>query len=292
VASPTRRLFSAGATVCRTVPLPVSIRLAERLGGRVGARLAPEGRDHLAHNLRQVRPDLDDPAIARLTRRGLASYARYWVESCTLPTIEPARLDDGFSFLGYDHIVAARRSGVGPIVTLPHLGGWEWAAAWLTQVAEVPVTAVVESLEPADVFEWFLELREAIGIQVVPLGPRAAAEVARAVLDGHVVCLVADRDLTGGGVPVQLFGRETTLPAGPALLARRLGAPLLPTSVEFRRHDRLCRVGAPLDTAPRGTIRDDVNRITQDLARAFEDMIRAAPDQWHVLAPAWPEPVS
>jgi phosphatidylinositol dimannoside acyltransferase len=114
------------------------------------------------------------------------------------------------------------------------------------------------------------------------------AALTRAVRERHVVCLVADRDLSGSGVPVTFFGEETTLPAGPALLGRRLGAPLLPTAVYFRRHDRWCTVGEPLDVARRGTARQDVARITQDVARSFEDLIRAAPEQWHLLVPNWP----
>lgn len=289
MASTNRRLFEAGAAVARTIPLSVTVPVAEALAGPVGGRLWGDQFANLARNLRHVLPGLSDAELAAVTRRGFGSYARYWAESFTLPALDRRTIDDGFSFEGLEHILDARDAGHGPIVVLPHLGGWEWAAAWLSRVAEVPVTAVVEDLEPPDVFEWFTELRSSIGINVVPLGPRAASAVARAVQDRHVVCLVADRDLAGTGVPVELFGARTTMPAGPAVLARRLGAPILPTAVYFRRHDRCCRVGAPLDTAPRGTLREDVARITQDIARVFEELIGRAPEQWHVLAPAWTE---
>lgn len=288
--SRTRRLYEAAATVARVIPLPVAVRLAEGLGGRAAERLWSTQRNHLMANLRRVCPELSDDQLAELTRRALGSYARYWAESFQLPDLDRRAIDDGFSFENLERILDARDAGIGPIVVLPHLGGWEWAAAWLARVAELPVTAVVEALEPPDVFEWFVELRSSIGINVVPVGPRAAASVSKAVKDRHVVCLVADRDLTGAGVPVQLFGARTTLPAGPAVLGRRLGAPVLPTAVYFRRHDRCCRVGEPLDVSPgAGGLRDDVLRITQDIARVFEDLIREAPEQWHVLAPNWPE---
>lgn len=288
MASATRRFYGAAATIARGVPLAVAVPLAEHAGGPLAERLWPRQRDQLARNLHRVCPELDDVELARLTRRALGSYTRYWAESFKLPRLSRRAIDDGFSFEGLDRILDARASGVGPIVVLPHLGGWEWAAAWLAGVAEVPVTAVVEALNPPDVFEFFVELRSAIGINVVPLGPRAAADVARAVRDRHVVCLVADRDLTGTGVPVTLFGEQTTMPAGPALLGRRLGAPILPTAVYFRRHDRFCTVGHPLDVAPRGSMREDVTRITQDIACSFEALIRAAPEQWHLLTPNWP----
>jgi KDO2-lipid IV(A) lauroyltransferase len=245
-------------------------------------------RRHLERNLARVRPGLGPGDLRRLSRRGFGSYGRYWAESFALPSLDRRTIDDGLSFEGFEHILDALDAGTGPVVVLPHLGGWEWAAAWLAKVAEIPVAAVVETLEPPDLFEWFVELRRQMGIEVIPLGPSAAALAANAVLERKVLCLVADRDLSGKGVEVRLFGETTTLPAGPALLARRLGAPLLPTAVYFRRHDRWCRVGEPIDTTARSDLRADVTRITREVATVLEDLIDAAPDQWHLLAPNWP----
>ncbi len=75
-------------------------------------------------------------------------------------------------------------------------------------------------------------------MNVVPLGPDAGTTVMRALRDNHVVCLLADRDLQGGGPEVEFFGERTTLPAGPATLTMRLGAPILPTAVYFTGPNR------------------------------------------------------
>jgi KDO2-lipid IV(A) lauroyltransferase len=123
----------------------------------------------------------------------------------------------------------------------------------------------------------------------VPLGARAAREVLAALKRNDVVCLLADRDLHGGGVGVELFGERTTLPAGPATLALRAGVPILPTAVYFKAGGQGVRgvVLPPLDTARAGDLRTDVARVTQDLARALEGLIRAAPEQWHLMQPNW-----
>ena len=230
---------------------------------------------------------------------GFGSYARYWMESFRLPTVTLKHLDRGFSFVGYEHIEAVRSSGVGPILVLPHLGGWEWAAAWLGRVAKVPVTAVVERLEPDDVFDWFEELRASWGVDVVPLGSDAFGRTVRAVRDRHIVCLLADRDVGGNGVDVEFFGERTTLPVGPAVVASRTGAPILPTAVYFSGRQRLCRVGAPIhpeavvassasDPGARRRGRDRYQALTQRMATEFEGLIAQAPDQWHLLEPNWP----
>jgi KDO2-lipid IV(A) lauroyltransferase len=112
--------------------------------------------------------------------------------------------------------------------------------------------------------------------------------VAQALKANHVVCLLCDRDMAGTGVPVDFFGERTTLPGGPATLALRSGAPLVPIAVytSWRGHEAVLR--PPLDTTRHGKFRADVSRITQDLAGALEALIRRAPDQWHLLQPNWP----
>jgi len=149
---------------------------------------------------------------------------------------------------------------------------------------------VVEPIEPPEVFEWFRELRARLGMTVVPLGPDVAATCSKALRDRHVLCLLCDRDIGGGGVEVEFFGERTKLPAGPAMLALRTGAPILPTSIYFsERHDgHVGVVRPPIPIVRTGKLRDDVANVTQLLARELEILIRRAPEQWHLFQPNWP----
>ena len=110
----------------------------------------------------------------------------------------------------------------------------------------------------------------------------------RALRANHAVCLLCDRDLDGGGVEVEFFGERTTLPAGPATLALRTGAPLLPAACYYDGRYHRCEVLPAVPVERRGRLQDDVTRVTQDLAGRLEDLIRAAPQQWHLLQPNWP----
>ncbi|HEX5616721.1 MAG TPA: phosphatidylinositol mannoside acyltransferase [Acidimicrobiia bacterium] len=217
------------------------------------------------------------------------SYARYWYELFRLPAdVRAGIVADHFTVEGLEHLEQPLADGRGVVIALPHLGGWEWAAAWFAGRGHRPF-AVVEPVEPPELFAWFARQRAEIGIDIVPLGEGVASEVLRAVRANRVVCLLSDRDLTGDGVEVEFFGERTTLPAGPATVALRTGAPLVPVAVYFRPgrgHHAVIR--APLDTQRQGRLRDDIARITQAMATTFEELIRAAPEQWHLLQPNWP----
>ena len=216
-------------------------------------------------------------------------YARYYVESFKLPSIPVEQLDHEFSYEGVDTIHAHCGEGKGgAILALPHLGTWEWAAFWLARVADVKVTAIVEPLDPPELFDWFVGLRESLGMEIHPLGPDAGRQIISALKRGHLVCLLCDRDLQGTGVPVDFFGERTTLPGGPATIALRTGVPLIPAAVFWREHARHGLARPPLVVEREGRLRDDVQRVTQMIANEFEQLIRMAPEQWHLLSPNWP----
>ena len=280
--------YRLAAGLARLAPHPVAVG-ASRVLGRAALHLAGERRAQVERNLRRVDPGLSDGELRRKVRETFESYARYYEESFRLPGTSTEDLDAGFTHEGIAHLDAALEAGSGAIMAMPHLGGWEWSGFWLTQVKGRPVTAVVERLEPADLFEWFVELRRSFGFEVVALGPDAGTATTRALRANHTLALLCDRDITGTGPDVEFFGERTTLPGGPATLALRTGAPILPTAVYFDGPDsRHAVVLPPLDTARRGRLREDVARVTQDLAHALEELIRRAPEQWHLLQPNWP----
>ncbi len=284
-------ILQVGSRLARIGPLGSMVVAAERVGAVAGPMLMRGKARQLERHMERVDPD-DRSAAPERMRRGFGSYGRYWIESFRIPYLTDRQIDRGFSFVGYDKIERVRASGVGPILVLPHLGGWEWAAAWLGRIAKTEVTAVVEQLEPEEVFDWFARLRQAYGVNVVALGPRAMIDLTAAVKRRDVVCLLADRDIAGNGVEVTFFGETTTLPAGPALLARRTGAPLMPTAVFFRGRQRICLVGDPIWPNelpdPEGGRAAKNGQIMQLLAERLEELVSIAPDQWHLLEPNWP----
>lgn len=284
--------YRTGSLVARVLPgfMADAITTPLALGASSTSR---DRRETIARHLRRVDPSLDGVALRRAVNEAFDSYTRYYVESFRLPSLSARQVDAGLTTVGYEeYVLPALERGNGVILALPHLGGWEWAGRWLADRGH-PVTAVVERIEPPELFDWFAGLRADLGMNVVPLGEGAARELLGALSRNEVVCLLSDRDLQRTGVEVEFFGERTTLPAGPAMLGLRTGAPVLPTAVYFRGRSGTGHHGwvrPPLDTTrtPDARLRDDVARVTQELARELEILIRRAPSQWHLFQPNWP----
>ena len=267
--------------------------LSGTVGSLIGVPAAIGMRDKrkmVERHMRRVRPQASSVEIRRLTQQVFDSYARYYLESFRLPTLTSQQVSSSMTVEGYDeNMVPALERGNGVILALPHLGGWEWAGRWAADLGN-KMTVVVEPIEPPELFEWFADLRRKFGMTVIPLGPEAGPAVLKSLRNNEVLCLLSDRDITGGGIDVEFFGERTTLPAGPATLALRTGAALLPTAAYFtdRGVGHHGVIGAPMNCERQGKLRADVQRITQDLAYELEKLIRRAPEQWHLLQPNWP----
>ena len=273
------------AARAREQPGGAVVPVVGTVGGIAAGYLLPGRRRMVVRHQRRVRGRAGRRAVDDV----FASYGRYWLELFHLPAdARRGEVAANFSVEGYERITDALDAGRGVILALPHLGGWEWAAAWMAEQGH-ELLAVVEALEPPELLEWFAEQRAAMGLEVVPLGPGVSTALLRALRDNRIVCLLCDRDLPGDGVEVEFFGERTTIPAGPALLALRTGAALLPTAVYFgpgRSHRAV--VGEAVPVARAADLRGDIDRISQDLAGRLEALITAAPEQWHLLQPNWP----
>jgi phosphatidylinositol dimannoside acyltransferase len=275
--------YAAGWRLVRAMP-DLAARNAFDVGALVAARNG--GPQQLRKNLARVIGVAPAEVPGSLIRASLSSYARYWREAFRLPSMNlPAvarRLNE--VAVGGDRLVAAKQAGGGAVLALPHSGNWDMAGVWLVH-NHGTFTTVAERLKPESLYRRFIDYRESLGFEVIPLsgGERPPFELlAERLRDNRFVCLMAERDLTRNGVEVDFFGEPTRMPAGPAKLAIETGAPLFPVHVYYRAADCVVDIGEPLDTSA-----GDVGAITQALADKFAEGIAAHPEDWHMLQPQW-----
>jgi phosphatidylinositol dimannoside acyltransferase len=258
------------------------------LSGGLAASVLRGRRRMVARHLRRVRGDVGDRELRRAVRATFRSYAAYWFDLFRMCRLDRRALDARVDAEGLEHLDAALAEGRGVILATPHLGSWDLGGAWLAGRG-YPLVAVVERLRPRRLLDWFVAVRRRIGIEVVVRDRDVGDRLAEALDRNEVVVLVCDRDLSGRGVEVELFGERTTLPNGPARFARRCGAAIVPVAVYAVGGGRHCGVvRPPLWVEPTADADADLRRASQRLAGELEVLIRRAPEQWHLLQPNWP----
>jgi len=283
--------FAAGWGLLKMVPHGVSAP-AFRAAADAAAKRNRAGTRQLRKNLRRVvGPGVCELQLDRLVGDSLRSYSRYWLETFRLPKMDhhavATCLDANAE--GSEHLDAAMAAGKGAIIVLPHMGNWDVSGLWFVDRG-FAFTTVAERLEPASLYDRFVAYRQSLGMEVLALtgGERSPMDVlAERLRAGGAVCLVADRDLSRNGVDVQFFGEQTRMPGGPALLAARTGAPVLPVGLWFTEDGWGHRVNPPIAPPAGPRLRDKIAAGTQAVADVFQREIAAHPADWHMLQPLW-----
>jgi len=274
--------YAAAWRLVRALPDRWALRLFYLAADRAARNGGP---DQLRRNLSRVLSIPAEEVSDELVRASLRSYARYWCEAFRLPSMDPARLADDIetSATGLEHIHESVERGKGAVLALPHSGNWDLAGVWVTQRVGSPVV-VAERLRPDSLFRRFVRFREGLGFEIIPLTGTETPpleQLAARLREGRMVGLLAERDMTGTGVPVSFFGEPARMPAGPARLAIDTGAPLLPVNCWFTPDGWGFQVGPPIEAV------DGVQGTTQALADRFAAAIAAHPADWHMLQRVW-----
>lgn len=278
--------YAAGWGLVKSLPEGIA-KSAFRWGADLAVRRGGGGVQQLRRNLRRVVPDASAPELDALVRDAMRSYARYWKETFRLPSMDAKaiakQMDE--TAVGRDVVEAGLNRGNGVVVALPHTGNFDASGIWVAQNFD-GFTTVAERLKPESLYKRFLEYRESLGFEVLPLtgGDTSPYRVmVERLKQNRVICLVADRDLTRMGVPVTFFGEETRMPAGPARLAASTGATLVVIDNLFDGDGWGVRFHSPQLVESRA----DVPAATQKLADLYAADIAAHPADWHMLQKLW-----
>ncbi|MGH2512925.1 MAG: lysophospholipid acyltransferase family protein, partial [Candidatus Limnocylindrales bacterium] len=213
-----RGLDVASWIACR-LPERLAVRLAE-LAGDAWYRRAPAKRRLARANLHRVvtwmagqqvgDPDAwpaatDSVALDTLVRSAFRHYARNYLETMRAPDMGGAYVRERTSLENPAAVDAAFEVD-GPMIFIGlHFGSLELPGFYLVERAGRPVTAPMESVDDPAIQAWFVRTRGVVGVRLVGLR-EARRELAAALERGEIAGLIADRDVTGGGVELAFFG--------------------------------------------------------------------------------------
>jgi lauroyl/myristoyl acyltransferase len=292
-------LVIAGLKIMLHMPDRPIWALADFAGG-VSYRFSGSRRDRARRNLRRIldwmaaggvgdesyRAAATDPkALEALVKSAFRHHAHYNVELGRAPRFTEEWVRKRLDVENPDEVDAWLTPGKALILIGMHFGAIEVPGIFAIHHVGRMVSPM-ETVANARVQRYILSTRDTIGIRIVTLAD--AAQLLTALRNGEAVGLVADRNLSGGGIEVQLFGAPTKIPAGPVLLAAETGAPVYMSAVRRigsgRYRGRVRQV-----LAPEGASRRERSRsMAREEARLFEEFIIDAPEQWLALFhPIW-----
>ncbi|MEA2510420.1 MAG: phosphatidylinositol dimannoside acyltransferase [Actinomycetota bacterium] len=284
--------YVAGSFIARAIPERPAYGLAHFAGGLL-ARRRTDRRRSVERNLARVTgAAIGSRRLDRSVTEAYRSYARYWLETFRLVRETREFFLERFHVFGEERLDEVLGRGKGAVVVVSHLGNWDAGGAWVGASGRRLVT-VAEVLRPRRMFDFFAAHRAKLGMTIFPAEAGVTRKLIASVEDGAIVAIVGDRDLTGRGLQVELFGAPATLPAGPAFVALRAGVPLIVAGIYgVKRADGRrgweAHIGEIIEL-PDVDAADAVAQLTKQIAVELEHFIAMRPEEWHVFQPFWPQ---
>jgi KDO2-lipid IV(A) lauroyltransferase len=271
--------YQMGARILRA--LPAGMRHAAMApGGSAWYWLSPGQRRAALDNYAAVLGrERSDPAVAQVARRAFQNYGRMLADFVLMGSLEPDDLLRQITFEGLEHVDAALAQGRGAIMAVPHMGSWDMAGSWAAAKG-YSVFAVAERF-PGSLNNAVVDTRQRFGLNVIPLGRSAVRAITDALRSNGVVALLCDLE-QGPGVDVRFFGRGAVVPGGPAAIAIKTGAALLPSYVYGVGPSRY---HVHLDESLAWPATETKASLMQRVVTRFEDFIKERPDQWYAFRP-------
>lgn len=223
--------------------------------------------------------DRDDPRVARTARRAFQNYGRVLMDFVLIGSLTPEELRNRMTYDGREHLDSGLARGKGVIMVLPHMGSWDMSGAFAGALG-YSVSAVADKF-PGSLNDAVVRTRQVFGLSVMATGRSAVRGITDALSANGVVALVCDLE-QGPGVSVSFFGRRAIVPAGPAAIAIKTGAALIPV---YQYSTAPSRYHVHVD--PELVLRagETKESLMQRVVDRFETFIRARPEEWYAFRP-------
>ena len=281
------RLFKLGNWVTRVLPPRVRYPLAA-VTGRCVFYAMPRRRKVAFENFAQVLGlPADDPKVKRTARHAFGNYFKMFADFMLMVTLTPEDIRRMVRPQGQERLDRVLAQGKGAVVVTAHVSNWDMLAA-ASAVYGYPISAVTNDLPSGGLNELMIASRERIGMKMIGLGPGSLRQILKALSRNEVVALASDLYSGERGVRVPFFNRPAMFPSGPAAIALKTGAPILPVWIR-RQPDNLyvAEIEEPIEVSRTGNTDRDIQVTTERIVQFFERIIRREPDQWLVFLPVW-----
>lgn len=244
---------------------------------------SPRDRKAVTGNLLKILPEDQWPRVQVYAKAVFVNFAKYLVEFFRIKYLKKDDIGKRVFIRGIENIQEGLRRGRGVIVVTAHLGNWELGGVCMAMMG-YPFVAVALPHRHPRVNAFFNRQRERIGVQVVPSVGVALRKIFTALKENKLVALLGDRVLSGTGKMMDFLGSRKLIPTGPAVIAAKTGATIVPGFVLRDEEDRqVIEFSEPFAA---GLTEDE---YLAAYTSAIEKKIRQNPTQWLMFREFWKE---
>ncbi len=279
-----RLLLACLSALTAALPIRVGYAIANGLA-RAHLWFFPRRRHAALVNLATIMPGSSRRERMRAVLKMMASYNCMLFEFFRLPRLERDELLRNVEVDGHQNVLDALARGKGVIITSSHIGNWELGAVVLAhlghQVHAVAGVQLGRWLAPA--------VRDAKSeLAVHTIRPEDGyRKLWRALSRNDLLALMVDGDIFGQGVVLPFFDRKVRWPAGPGVLSKRTGAPVVSGYCQRLAGGRFRVVLEPMLDPELFESADALNlAIAQTTQRQIGENI----GQWCIFRSFWGEP--
>lgn len=283
-------IYQVGTFLARLVPPAIGYWLARR-GADLAYWLLPLRRRVAAENFARVlRHPPNAAEVRRIVRASFRNFACYLYEVARFPHLTIDQIRSRVVIHREEYLQKALEKGKGVIFVSAHFGNMDLTVAALAQHIG-PMLIPGTALKPRKLMDTLIKHRAEKGLRM-SVYEGVARDVLTALKRNQAVGFLVDIGVRWqDGVIVDFFGEPAPFPAGPALLALKTGAPIVP-GYTVVRPDRIIEAFAepPIFVEPTDNKEADVQACMQQIAWALERFISKYPEQWYMYRPMWAGP--
>jgi KDO2-lipid IV(A) lauroyltransferase len=212
------------------------------------------------------------------------NVSKTMLELLKMPRMKHEDVRAMVDFDGLERFDAAYKLGKGVIVVTAHYGNWELGASTLSLLG-YKMHVVARDASGAQTADIINRSREAMGIEV--LGREGTLAMVKALRRGGAIGILPDQHQVGGAV-LTFLGRPAATAIGPAMLALRSGATIIPVFVRRIEGDRfLYLIHEPVEMPATEDRQEAAVALAQKLNDIISAEVMAHPEQWLWLHDRW-----
>ena len=264
--------------------------LALFLGNLVGVvifKLSKEARKVSFSNIKYIFPDVKTHRRRRaLVINNFKKIGRNLADVLRLSKVTNNSLDRIVKIKNGSNIKELLDKGKGLIVITAHLGCWELIPAYFSQKGYT-VNVIAKEVYDKNVNREVNRIRKSFNVRIIDK-ERAPIVALKKLLRGEAVGILIDQNTKTNSVCVDFLGHKANTPIGPAYLALKTGAPVIPVAIHRLKNDtHMIEVGKEVVITKSDDEKKDIYENTKKCSKAIERFINSYPEEWVWFHKRW-----